>query len=57
MENDEEFEFDKFMDRILLEEGTAREKPREEKEEKDPKRRLIELYTERVNNSIRYTRK
>lgn len=53
----DEFEFDKFMDRILLEEGAAQEKQRKDVDEKDPKRRLIELYTERVNNSIRYTRK
>lgn len=56
--SDQEFTFDKFMDDILLKEGQTKEKPREEKaEEKDPRRVLIERYTERAGNSIRYKRK
>lgn len=53
----EEFTFDKFMDRILLEEGQAKEKPREEDQEEDPRRRLLERTTERARNRIRYVRK
>ena len=54
--SDQEFTFDKFMDDILLKEGATQEKPREEKEDKDPRRVLIERYTERAGNSIRYKR-
>ena len=59
MDNNE-FTFDKFMDRILLEEDAAKESTRrelDEEEEDDPRRRLMERYTERANNCIRYVRK
>ena len=56
--NQEEFTFDKFMDRILIEEGKVQSDNNEgKKEDDDPRRRLIERYTERAHNSIRYIKR
>jgi len=67
MHDDGDFTFDKFMDRILIEEGVANEsdddvdddekKKKKPVERDDPRRRLLERYTERAHNRIRYVRK